>query len=64
MKRSRVGEVATKASSSDERTIVREGVDHSQGHLQGVLAVQVDDSAATWHKLLVVLVKELHQVTP
>ena len=41
---------------------MREGVHHPQGHLEGVLAVQVDDSAATWHKLLVVVIKELHQV--
>lgn len=37
---------------------------NAQRHLEGVLAVQVYDSPTSRHKLLGVLIEELHQVAP
>ena len=45
-------------------TIVSVCEHNAQCHLEGVLAIKIDDSATSRHKLLGVLIEELHEVAP
>ena len=47
---------------SSARTIVCERIHHAQGHLEGVFTGQEDDCSTARHKLLVIVVKKLHQI--